>query len=233
MRLIFFFLAFTNIVLFVWGHFFIVESHAVEAEESPSSDIRQFTGDNKARERNTIQGGAGEQDSPSTTLVKEIVDVQPLCKIVGPFPGAEEAGQLIERLGAMSIGASQHELELRVGVNYWLYLPPVSSRKEALRTLAELQGQKIDSYVIPRGELANGISLGMFTQKDLADQQLKEIISKGWSPTLKEVDRTQVEIWVMVNHQDGQKMSNLTWERVMEGFNLQEQRENYCLDVAS
>ena len=223
MRLIFFFLVFVNLVIFGWGFLFVESDEGVsERGESP-----------------LLVGETGKEFDVRPAVTEENVNPvvesspPPLCHIVGPFATSEEGDDFIERLASMDVRSGKHELELSVGVSHWLYLPPESSRKDALRKLAELQSQGIDSYVIPKGEFMNGISLGMFTRKELADSQLKEIIKKGWAPQMKEIDRTQMEVWVMVNHQDGQKLSDVSWKRLMDGFILQEVRKNFCLDVAS
>lgn len=228
MRLIFFFLAFVNLVIFGWGFFFVEKAPLVDEVEDRKVDpvissekVKELNVRSAKSEQEVEDADSDEREAPS------------LCHIVGPFSDSEESDNFIERLASMDIRSEKHELELSVGMSHWLYLPPEVSRKDALRKLAQLQEQGIDSYVIPKGELANGISLGMFTKKELADSQLKQIISKGWSPLVKEIDRTQLEVWVMVNHQDGQRLSDISWERVMEGFISKEIRQNFCLGVAS
>ena len=228
MRLIFFFLAFVNLVIFGWGYFFVERTSLGDQEERR---VEPVASTEKVKELN-VRSSNQELDAIGDDE-DEVREAPLLCHIVGPFSDSEESDNFIERLASMDIRSERHELELSVGMSHWLYLPPEVSRKDALRKLAELQEQGIDSYVIPKGELANGISLGMFTKKELADSQLKQIISKGWSPLVKEIDRTQVEVWVMVNHQDGQRLSDISWKRVMEGFISKEIRKNFCLGVAS
>lgn len=230
MRLIFFFLAFVNLVIFGWGYFFVERG-------SPVADVVDRRADpvissDKVKELN-VRSSSREPNSLPVVEDDGVSEAPLLCHIVGPFSDSEESDNFIERLASMNIRSQKHELELSVGMSHWLYLPPELSRKDALKKLAELQEQGIDSYVIPKGELANGISLGMFTKKKLADSQLKQIISKGWSPQVKEIDRTQLEVWVMVNHQDGQRLSDISWKRVMDGFISKEIRKNFCLGVAS
>ena len=227
MRLIFFFLAFVNLVIFGWGYFFVEKASLGSQEERR---VEPVISSEKVKELNVR---SANEALKAVDDEKEKREAPSLCHIVGPFSDAEESDNFIERLASMNIRSAKHELELSVGMSHWLYLPPEVSRKDALRKLAELQEQGIDSYVIPKGELANGISLGMFTKKELADSQLKQIISKGWSPLVKEIDRTQLEVWVMVNHQDGQRLSDISWKRVMEGFISKEIRKNFCLGVAS
>jgi len=160
-------------------------------------------------------------------------DGKPLCEMVGPFEGRDKALQFMERLGAIDIQSEVRELELPAGSRFQVYLPAAASHKAALRKLAELQAKKVDSYIIPKGELENGISLGMFSQEALAEQQVKDMRAIGLTPEVKIIERTYWEIWVMLAPGEGGKMSNLAWGRVMEGINQLERRQNFCLDVAS
>lgn len=158
---------------------------------------------------------------------------QSLCEMVGPFKSRSAADEFNERLQAIEIKAALKDIELPAGIGYWVYLEPVATRKEALRHLAELQAQKVDSYVIPKGELANGISLGMFSRKVLSGARVKEMESLGLKPKVEEIERSYNELWVMLELGEGDKMSEYSWKNVLDGLNLVERRENYCLDVAS
>ena len=93
---------------------------------------------------------------------------QAVCTIVGAFDKLLKAEYFVERLAALGLQAEVKELVVASKPGYWLHLKPELSRKEALRRLSELQRRGIDSYVIPSGDLANGISLGMFSQQDSA-----------------------------------------------------------------
>lgn len=156
-----------------------------------------------------------------------------LCELVGPFESKNIANDFIERLLAIEVKSSLQELELPAGPGYWVYLTPRDTRREAFRMLNELQAKRIDSYVIPKGDLANGISLGMFSKKSLADARMREMKAIGLDPEVEEIERTYRELWVMLNEAEGLKMSDLSWERAMDGINLLQRRQNYCLSVAS
>lgn len=87
--------------------------------------------------------------------------------------------------------------------------------------------------MIPKGEIENGISLGMFSKKSLADSRMAEAERMGLSPRMQTIERTYREVWVMLNHQEDEKMSEISWSRVLEDKKMLQRRENFCLDVAS
>ncbi|MFT5083703.1 MAG: hypothetical protein ACI9Y1_001748 [Lentisphaeria bacterium] len=184
-------------------------------------------------------GGEGEVQNSSLLAAvpaeerQAKLDTRALCDLVGPFEDHDIAKDFVERLGAIEVASIVTDIELPAGPGYWVYLVPEATRKDSLRRLSELQARGIDSYVIPKGELANGISLGMFSKKALAEARVKEMQSIGLIVNVDEIERSYREIWVVLDWGEGAKMSELTWKRVMEGIKLLERRQNYCLDVAS
>lgn len=157
----------------------------------------------------------------------------PMCKMVGPFDTEQAANILIERLSVLDVAAQVHPVELSSGKGHWVYFPAQSSREAARQRLAQLQSRGVDSYIIPKGDLKNGISLGVFSEKALADARVAELQAMGYAPKVQIIDRSYEEIWVMLPPGEEQKIGGSTWQKLIYvDFSLQEQ-ENLCLDVAS
>ena len=156
-----------------------------------------------------------------------------LCELVGPFETLSGAEDFTQRLSSIDIESKVQSIELPAGKSYWVHLLPEPSSEEAYRKLADLQSQNIESYVIRKGDLENAISLGVFTYEELAMRKLESLKRKGLDAKLREVQRTQTEIWVEISPGEAEKMSTLTWERMLNGLSSQERRQNFCLDVAS
>ncbi len=235
MRWIFFTLLILNAATLVWGFVFEEEEVHIQHAEKPfpyeSVEKLSLLGEGQGEIVALPSDSASSVGKPTRLPTK--VDGKELCEMVGAFKSRENAASFVERLTAIDIKAEVKDLELPAGPGYWVYLEPLPNRKVALRQLAELQAQKIDSYVIPKGERTNGISLGLFSQENLAKTRLKEMKSKGLDAKLETMERTYREIWVMLHHKEESKMSELTWARVLEGLNQLERRQNFCLDVAS
>lgn len=156
-----------------------------------------------------------------------------LCVVVGPFPALLRAEYFVEALAALEVEAEVRELEVPEGEGYWLYLPPEPSKKLALERLREVQGQDIDSYLIPRGELENGISLGMFTREALALEQQAAVRELGYEAEIKTITRTRSEIWVRVDRPQSQRLSRAAWHQLLEREKGVEKLQKYCQGVAS
>jgi hypothetical protein len=214
MRLVFFSLVLLNLGILVWGLFIRDKGESVLSEQMGS------------------MAPVASSPADGVELVADEVS-EPLCELVGPFPGQDDANSFQERLDSIDIRAQVMSLDLPAGTSYRVYLEPLESEEAAHRKLAELQAKGVDSYIMRKGSLKNAISLGMFTQEGLADERVKLISSMGLSPRKDVVERTQIEIWVMLEQGEAAKMSPSTWENMLSGLDAQERRQNFCLDVAS
>lgn len=155
------------------------------------------------------------------------------CELIGPFAELLHAEYLVERLTALEVVSSIRQVEIADGKNYWVYLKPEMSEKEALRRLSEIQQAKsIDSYIIPSGELANGISFGQFVSEAEAKARAEQIRAQGYAAEIKEVPKSHNETWVEVHEKAGQKVSEEKWLSLLKEEKAIERRQNYCLGVA-
>jgi len=233
MRNTFFALLVVNLVLLLWGLIFGSASAAPQWERKPFKygQLEELTLLKEIASPAVSQQSAQPvtRDEPALPMK----DGKLLCDMVGPFEDKPQAELFLERLTAIDIAAQIKDLELPAGLRYQVYLAPEASRKAALRKLTELQAKQVDSYIIPKGELANGISLGLFSREPLAQDHLSKMRSIGLNPEMKVIERTYWETWVMLEPGEAGEMSTLSWERVLEGMNDLERRQNFCLDVAS
>jgi len=118
------------------------------------------------------------------------------CYSIGPFGDRIDAKHMKARAQALGFSPELKQLLAHVEHEYWVYLKPQSSRQEALRLLKELLARKIDSYVITSGELAEGISLGLFRNKDLADELSDRMAKLEYDVAIKPVSRGAKELWM-------------------------------------
>lgn len=160
-------------------------------------------------------------------------EVNPLCTLLGPFDELLQAEYAKEHLGSLEVESNIETLEIPGDPGFWVYLTPLPSRKEALRKLHELQAKGIDSYVIPKGDIVNGISFGMYSRQGSAQTRQKEVAKFGYEAEIKEVVRSYEEVWVVVQPQEAEKMNNESWQTFMNKRKGIERRENYCPGVAS
>ena len=225
MRWIFFSLLVANLVVAVWGIFFKQPSQNMSAAYPPASVSKSAVVLSAKDEQGIGSGDELEGSSESRESV--------LCELVGPFNDVSVAENFQKRLASIDVISSQQEVELPAGASYWVHLAPESSREADFRRLAALQAQEIESYVIGSGELKNAVSLGVFSVESLANARVEALKAAGLEPVKSVFERKEIELWVEIPPEEAKKMSDLTWERMLEGLSSQERRQNFCLPVAS
>lgn len=227
MRLVFLVLLVLNSVLFGW--------YVLQPSEEPQARVVVApAAGTSARSLTLIE----EMDADARQmLVREASKGRegeaPVCTLVGPFLDADRGAIVRERLRALGVDSNLQSLEITAGESYWVYLPPEPSQEQALRRLHELQAKQVDSYVIPRGELANGISFGMFTQKPLAEARQAEMVKLGYQAALKVLPRTQKELWLVLGPGQASSVGASVWQELLPAEGGQEIRQNLCSAVAS
>ncbi|WP_437884604.1 SPOR domain-containing protein [Pseudomonas sp. LRF_L74] len=120
------------------------------------------------------------------------------CLFLGGFQQEVQVRQLEQRLVSLDIRVELRSIDAAAGVDYWVYLAPLASRQASLRQLRELQARKIDSYIIAQGDLANGISLGIFPRGDSAQSVVRRLQDAGYEPLTRELPRAQRSYWLRV-----------------------------------
>ena len=162
-----------------------------------------------------------------------VEDDRAMCTYVGPFKALLPAEYFTEHLSALEIAASVEKVEVPGEPSFWVYQESQASRKAALRRLHELQAKRIDSYVIPKGELMNGISFGLYNGEERAAKRLKQVLAKGYEAKIKKVERSFEEIWVSLTAEEAEKAGQELWFELMNREDGLEKRQNFCPDVAS
>lgn len=159
--------------------------------------------------------------------------VEELCLLVGPLDDKSQAEELSGALDSKDIDVNLFTNTVSLAPEYWVYLPPMESRKAAIAQLRELQVKQIDSFLISQGGLRNGISLGLFRNVDSAQRLLAKRRDEGYPAELREVPRQKDEFWVVSNQQVSSQISSQI-SKVIKQLALQvEKRQIFCKGVAT
>ena len=114
------------------------------------------------------------------------------CVALGPFETRDEATAIGDEIVAAG-GETLLVEESEVGEpDYFVYVEPAASRALAHRTWRELVAQGIDAFVIPRGERENGVSVGVFSRRELAEAQHARVSELGFPVATRTVRRSHV-----------------------------------------
>lgn len=159
--------------------------------------------------------------------------VEAVCLYLGSFEAMTDAYAVEQRLLSLDIQSRVQSMDAAAGIDYWVYLPPLASRQASLRQLRELQARKIDSYIITQGDLANGISLGIFARSDSAQSVMQRLRDAGYEPSLREITRAHRSFWVRISPQSRRLADDALLQRLALDFKGLEQQLMPCEGVAS
>ncbi len=211
----------SNAIYFWWRH-----------DPAPSSSGEAMLPVSTSGERLVLLHETRNTVPVSTSNVPQASKVG-VCHMIGPFREKVSANQVKDRLRAFNIAVNTYRFTLPDKPDFWVYLGPLRSRKEALEVLRELQNKKVDSFLIGDGELANGISLGFFTREPLAQAALKQRREQGYDAKLKTVPRFSQELWEVFADEYHAKLTEENWRQIKAGTQGVEVRKSACNLIAS
>lgn len=121
------------------------------------------------------------------------------CFSFGPLPEDRHAVWLADWFRARMIPVATRASDDGGGNLLWVYLAPQPTREEAMGVAAALERQGVrDFRVIGRGDLANAVSLGLFSSQQAVNSRLRELREKGFQPVVVPYTGVQRVQWVDV-----------------------------------
>ena len=239
MRWIILLLLLINTGYFAWGTF--QQSQSVYAVQEPQTFERQ------AGKRlvlwSEVNNSTIRADEPTNTATRaeKANDIPPApaprindnCLTIGPFETPDLADQVQQRLFSLGVSSREHADSNNGDSDYWVHIPPLSDRNAAIRLLRELQGQKIDSFVITQGELKNGISLGLFSQEASANKVSRRLFDAGYETQIKALLKQPPAYWLHVMSGDAGNLTEEIQSVLAEEYNGLKILEKNCKSIAS
>lgn len=176
-----------------------------------------------------------DQPAPSVATQQSTASGQQpsQCLLLGPFAEQAPGKVLLDRLVALDIHGKFAVVEVVGDPDYWVYLRPEATRELAVARLHELQEKKIDSFIIPQGEVANGISLGVFDKQENAEKRQRAIAEMGYDAQIRINSRTYMENWVVIYPEEAPKFSQELYMQLHGENNKIDLRKDQCTKVAS
>jgi hypothetical protein len=114
------------------------------------------------------------------------------CYSVGAFNSRSEISPILDVLKTEVIKIRTRKVISTQEAGYWVYIPAMKSREEALSVGRQLSQYNIkDYYVVTGGENENTLSLGLYRDSQNADTRLQELLSKGFNAK----KQVKVEQW--------------------------------------
>jgi cell division protein FtsN len=222
MRWMFLWIVVLNVFYYVW------HQQQVPMRATEVAPLEMFQGAKRDIQLLSESATAPRREVDSQAKKEEVV-----CLFLGSFDAESQASALEQQLMSLGVSARIEELDGAAGVDYWVYLPPLASRQASLRQLRELQARKIDSYIITQGDLANGVSLGIFPRRDSADGVLQRLRTAGYEPLLRELTRTHRSYWMQIAPNSRRLVDEALIKRLAFNFKGLEQQLMPCKGIAT
>lgn len=121
---------------------------------------------------------AGTTSSEPFTVVEELPteDHMVTCVRVSPIANAADAKILTRKFEQANLTVLDSGEGFTERQTYWVMIPPYTTEKAARDAAAQLAKAKVRDFLVVRsGEFEKGISLGLFSQKEGAENRLREI----------------------------------------------------------
>lgn len=154
-----------------------------------------------------------------------------LCTLLGPFTEEYQGLNIVERLAALQVDGRLREIEMQGQMRYWVFLAPLGSKREAFNKLRELQAAGVDSYVIPKGSLTNGISFGIFSERARAESLKRKLRQQGIDAQSREEPETYLERWVVLSPGAAAGLAESFWAQLQSEYPELDRRQNLCSEV--
>ena len=191
MRFLFALLVLVNVGLFMWGTWYKAPPAPTSFVASPEINREKLR---LLSEPGVKLVGRKTQLPPPAPL--PTAD-GPTCLALGPFAtpaAAQQAGDQLRHWQLQPTERIEHE---PLSAAFQVYLPPLPNKAEAERKRRELTRLGFtDHAVIADDELANGISLGIFSREANARLRLKQLAAKGVRAELHALPGSRALHWL-------------------------------------
>lgn len=122
------------------------------------------------------------------------------CWTAGPLPDAATAAALAAALSKQGIGSRERTAERQLPDGYLVYAGNLQDAQARQRAIARLARAGIrDAAEMPAGQRADRISVGLFTERDGAQQRLARVRATGLEAAIEERFRPASESWLDID----------------------------------
>ena len=151
------------------------------------------------------------------------------CVELGPFSNEDLASMAAVRLRDIGYQPTLRESGGQIRSGYWVYLPPYQNRQDAKQAVADLRGQGVtDLFVVAGSEQLNAVSLGLYSNGNLADQRAASIGKIGYTPRIVEHFRDATVFWIEYQENAANPLTPQDVGVFANAFELPEKKEIVC-----
>jgi hypothetical protein len=154
------------------------------------------------------------RSEPTSSSSKPAVTARPdaaVCSTVGPFADLADASQAQAALRSADFQPRQRLEQGELWVGYWVSVQNLKTREDAEDAIEILrEGGITDVYLMPGGDPANVLSLGVFSDYQRAQRRSEEVRALGLEPRIDDRKRAGTVYWIDVDLTEPGKVIDTT-----------------------
>lgn len=154
------------------------------------------------------------------------------CYWVGVFNTALGSEIFASEINQLGYTTRIQSAQVEGRPDYWVHMPPFISEATALQRLEELKAKNINSFLIDSGELAQGISLGLFSIEEFARAVQAELAAQGYPSSILEIPRIYTGFWINIEGLPEEGFPDFRWSQFLEKRPGLQKVEKLCETIA-
>ena len=163
-----------------------------DAEDSAAVPTPKASAVAQSEEQNSTADPADPADPAEVSSLAASTDPQAAsCVIAGPFRKKGDAENLIKQLANSDIESTLQPRDTDLLPDYMVYVGPERSIARAREVAADFAAKNMDSHPIGSGDLANAVSLGVFSRQPLANELHEQLKGDGYKPGIVRITRNR------------------------------------------
>jgi hypothetical protein len=141
------------------------------------------------------EGTISVPDAPADVATGAPQDYR--CVALGPFDTPQDLRSARQALDGHVARMRSRQQQTTQPSAWWVYLPAVASRAQALQEARQLAAKNINDYfVVGSGDQANTVSLGLFRDPANARKRLDQVVAAGFPARMSERSESIPEYWL-------------------------------------
>ena len=141
------------------------------------------------------EGTISVPDAPADVATGAAQDYR--CVALGPFDTPQDLRSARQALEGHVARMRSRQQQTTQPSAWWVYLPAVASRAQALQEARQLAAKNINDYfVVGSGDQANTVSLGLFRDPANARKRLDQVTAAGFPARMSERSESVPEYWL-------------------------------------
>jgi hypothetical protein len=206
-----------------------VESIQLLEELSPSDQARL----EKPTEEEVAQAQAEALPSPLQPLAIEVQRKADLMCRVFSIDDRAMVVAVFDRIKSWEVDAYVGEQSVQTPGAVMVYVPPFGSFRAAQIEIGNIRAQGIDGFIIPDGELANGISAGVFNSEENIAQRRQQLRELGYQTAVYQYIVDRLVFGVNIPLSAYREVAENRVSELSEDFPQLTSVQNSCWKVAS